>query len=188
MSDGERWFRVVKSNLGPMDSKGWTWRFHWPDPFIEGVSDMPRIVWSAAGEEYKGHEPGKPDEAPDTEAIRSALLEVLAKGPRSQTSACELVCAKLRADQPRLKKADIELVMEAMADEGSLEIWVGPREQQMVGMVGSRPASPLDKAIRIAREQPSITANELCDLAGCRKETACEALRLSRNTTSQEPT
>ena len=68
-----------------------------------------------------------------------------------------------------------------------LDAWEGPREQQMVGMAGSRPASPLDKAIRIAREQPAITVNELRDRAGCRKETACEALRLSKNATSQEP-
>lgn len=187
MRDGERWFRVVKSNLGKIDEQGWTWRFHWPDPFTEGVSDMPRIVWSAAGEEYEGHEPGKPDEAPDTEAIRAALLEVLAKGPRSQASAYDLVCAKLRGEQPRLKKADVELVMETLADEGGVEAWEGPRGAKLVGLPGSQGESPEDKAFRIAQEQPSITANELRDLAGCRKETACEALRLSRNATSKEP-
>ncbi len=177
MRDGERWFRVVKSNLGKIDEQGWTWRFYWPDPFTEGASDMPRIVWSAAGEAYEGHEPGKPDDAPDTEAIRAALLEVLAKGPRSQVSAYDLVCAKLRGEQPRLKKADVELVMEALADEGAVEAWEGPRGAKLVGLPGSQGESPEAKAIRLAQERPDMTVRELRDLAGCKKDTAMLVLR-----------
>lgn len=147
---------------------------------------MPRLVWSAAGEEYEGHEPGRTDCAPDTEAIRAALLDVLAKGPRSQGSAQDLVCAKLRAEQPRLKKADVELVQEELADEGVIEAWEGPRGARLVGMPGSQGESPEAKAVRLAKENPSMSATELRDLAGCRKETACEALRLSRNTTPKD--
>jgi archaellum biogenesis ATPase FlaH len=187
MHDDERWFRVVKSNLGKINEQGWTWRFHWPDPFTEGVSDMPRIVWSAAGEEYEGHEPGKPADAPDAEAIRTALLDILGKGPRSQASTYDLVCAKLRSEQPKLKKADVELVMEEMVGEGALEAWEGPRGAKLVGVPGSQGEAPLAKAIRLARENPAITATELRDLAGCRKETACEALRLSKNATGKDP-
>lgn len=181
MREGDRWFRVVKSNLGKIDEQGWTWHFHWPDPFTEGASDMPRIVWSAAGEEYEGHELGKPAEAPDTEAIHAALLEVLAKGPRSQASAYDLVCAKLRGEQPRLKKADVELVMEDMADEGAIECWEGARGAKLVGLPGSQGESPEDKAFRIAQEQPGITVRRLRDLAGCKKDTAMLALRDVRN-------
>ena len=183
MRDGDRWFRVVKSNLGKIDEQGWTWRFHWPDPFTEGVSDMPRIVWSQAGEEYEGHEPGKPDEAPDTEEIRAALLEVLAKGPRSQASAYDLVCAKLRGEQPRLKKADVELVMDAMAEEGALETWEGQRGAKLVGLPGSQDEPPRDKAFRLARENPDMTLRELKALAGCRSDIAGEALRMSKTAT-----
>jgi negative regulator of sigma E activity len=183
MREGERWFRVVKSNLGKIDEQGWTWRFYWPDPFTEGVSDMPRIVWSQAGDEYEGHEPGKPDDAPDTEAIRAALLEVLAKGPRSQTSAYELVCAKLRGEQPRLKKADVELVMESMGNEGVLQAWEGPRGAKLVGLPGSQGETPRDKAFRLARENPNLTLRELKAQAGCRSDIAGEALRVSKSAT-----
>lgn len=182
----ERWFRVVKSNLGRIDPRGWTWRFHWGDPFTEGVTEVPRIVWSDAGEAYEGHEPGKPDTAPDAAAIRAALLTVLAKGPRSQASAYDLVCATLRAEQPHLKKADVELVMEALAEEGGLETWDGPRGAKLVGVAGSRPASSEERAFRMARENPHLTSRELCALAGCRNEVACEALRMSRKSTQSE--
>jgi hypothetical protein len=186
IKEGERWFRVVKSNLGPIDPHGWTWRFHWSDPFTEGVSDMPRIVWAQAGEEYQDHDPGHTEVPVDVDAIRAALMEVVAKGPRSHTSAYELVIAKLRTEQPKLRKADVELVMEALVEEGAIEIWDGPRGAKLVGPLGSRGEAPLVKALRIAQENPSITAHQLRDLAGCRKETACEALRLSRISTGKE--
>ena len=186
MRADERWFRVVKSNLGKIDEHGWTWRFAWPDPFTDGVSAMPYITWASAGEEYEGHEPGRPATAPDTEAIRTALQEVVAKGPRSQVSASDLVCAKLRATQPKLKKADVELVMEEMTEEGVIATWEGPRGARLIGQPESQEESPRDKAFRFARANPALTLRELKALAGCRSEVAGEALRLSKTTTPKD--
>ncbi len=182
-SPSERWFRVVKSNLGKIDEQGWTWRFTWPDPFTDGATDMPHLEWSAAGAEYRDHEPGKPSDAPDTTAIRGAILDVLAKGPRSQASVFELVCAKLRREQPRLKKPDVELVLDVLVEEGAAEQWEGSRGAKLVGLPGSQDESPRDKAFRLARENPQLTTRELKALAGCRSDVAGEALHMSKTTT-----
>jgi hypothetical protein len=185
MRDDERWFRVVKSNLGRIDERGWTWRFSWPDPFTEGVAEVPRIAWSVAGEEYRDHEPGGL-RALDAEAIRATLLDVVGTGPRSPSSACDLVCAKLRTAEPRLKKADVELILADLITTHALEAWDGPRGAKLVGLPGSRPESTEDRAYRLAREHPGLTSRELCALAGCRNEVACDALRASKNATRTE--
>jgi hypothetical protein len=183
MRDGERWFRVVKSNLGPMDPQGWTWRFYWPDPFTEGVSDMPRIVWSQAGDEYEGHEPGRTDTTPEPDAIREALLAVIAKGPRSPSSVCDLVCAKLRPEHPKVRKADVEMILDALVEESGAEAWDGPRGAKLVGPLGSRPQTPEVLARLIAQQEPEITVRDLAARAGCRWAVASEILKTSRNTT-----
>lgn len=185
MQDGERWFHVVKSNLGPTDPSGWTWRFHRPDPFTEGVSDVPRIVWSQAGDEYDGFEQGAPSGI-STDAVRETLLDLLAKGPRSQRAVCELACATLRKAKPRLRKADVEIAIEDLIESGdaSLEAWEGPRGTKMLGLPGSHEADedPVDKAMRLARENPELTVRDLRALAGCKKDTAMQALRDVRGT------
>jgi len=180
MRDDERWFRVVKSNLGRIDERGWTWRFHWPDPFAEGVAEVPRIAWSVAGEEYRDHEPGGL-RVLDAEAIRATLMDVVGKGPRSPSSASDLVCAKLRTAEPRLKKADVELVLADLISEGAVEAWEGPRGAKLVGPPGSQGESPEAKAIRIAREHPDLSVRDLREQAGCRKDTAMLVLRDVRN-------
>ena len=186
MGEGERWFRVVKSNLGRIDEQGWTWRFAWPDPFTEGAADMPHIEWTAAGDEYQGMGDG-PREAPlDPAAVREALLGVLAKGPRSQRAACELTLATIRKTNPRVRKADVELAFEDLiaAPDPAVEAWEGPRGAKLVGLAGCRceTEDPETKASRLAHENPAMSVRDLRALAGCRREVAAEALRLVRMT------
>lgn len=184
VQDGERWFRVVKSNLGPMDPNGWTWRFYWPDPFTEGVSDMPRIAWGQAGDEYDGLEANRQSGTTtvDTNAIQDVVTEVLGKGPRSFRAACDLVHATARKTQPRLRKADVEMAIEALieANDGSIEAWDGPRNTKMVGLPGSHGEEPDDRALRLAMENPHLSVRELTALAGCRTTTASVALRVAK--------
>jgi hypothetical protein len=192
MQDGERWFRVVKSNLGKIDENGWTWRFHWPDPFTEGVSDMPRIAWAVAGEEYASLDANRQagTTTVDPSAIQDALAEVLAKGPRSLRAACDLVLATLRKTHPRMRKGDVELAIDGFieSDDGSLAAWDGPRGTKMVGLPGSQVVDedPVDKAMRLARENPNLTVRDLRAQAGCKKDTAMQALRDVRNRNTEQ--
>ncbi|MBA3707375.1 MAG: AAA family ATPase, partial [Planctomycetes bacterium] len=188
MQDGDRWFRVVKSNLGRINENGWTWRFHWGDPFTEGVSDMPRIVWAQAGDEYDGLEANRQSGTTtvDTRAIQDAITEVLGKGPRSLRAASDLVHATARKTQPRLRKADVELAIEDLVESGDVvEAWEGPRGTRMVGLTGSQVVveDVEDKALRLARENPHLTVRELRALVGCKKDTAMQAMREVRATT-----
>jgi hypothetical protein len=190
MQDGERWFRVVKSNLGRIDENGWTWRFAWPDPFAEGASEMPHIQWSQAGNDYsKVEEARRTGGTPvDPASFRNAMLEILAKGPRSQSSACDLVWTMLRKDHSRLRKAEVELAINDLIESGVAEVREGPRGSKLVGLPGSQAQveTPEDKAFRLAQENPNLSVHDLRALAGCRKETACEALRASKNATRSE--
>ena len=190
VQDGERWFRVVKSNLGPMDPNGWTWRFYWPDPFTEGVSDMPRIAWGQAGDEYDGLDANRQSGTAtvDTSAIQDAVTEVLNKGPRSLRAASDLVHATARKTQPRLRKADVELAIEDLVESGDIvEAWEGPRGTRMIGLTGSQVVveDVEDKAVRLARENPHLTVRDLRALVGCKKDTAMQALREVRATTKE---
>ncbi len=189
MQDGERWFRVVKSNLGKIDENGWTWRFHWPDPFTDGASDVPRIVWAVAGEDYASLDANRQAGTPtvDPSAIQEALAEVLAKGPRSLRAACDLVVATVRKANPRLRKGDVELAIDGLIEDrdGGVEAWEGPRGMRMVGLPGSQVESPEDKALRLAHENPDLSVRELMALAGCRTTTASEALRMAKSATGK---
>lgn len=179
VADGDRWFRVVKSNLGRIDETGWTWRFHWPDPFTEGAADMPRLAWGTAGEEYVGLDVQRQaGSVIDPETVRAAVLEVLAKGVRSHAATADLAFAALRHDHPRLRKADVELAIETLTEAGSVEAWEGPRGAKLLGMPGCRVESTEDRALRIAGEQPTLTVRELRALAECSNETATAALRV----------
>ncbi|MFW5750290.1 MAG: AAA family ATPase [Planctomycetota bacterium] len=185
IGDGERWFRVVKSNLGQINEEGWTWRFAWPDPFTEGASDMPHIVWSGAGQEYQAKARGQAEPTIDAALVREHLHEVLAQGPRSQRSACDLIVKALRKARNPARKIDIEIAFEDIidAEDGSLETWDGPRNAKMVGLSGSRPSddqSPQEKALKAALENPEQTVRALREQVGCRREIAQEALRIAR--------
>lgn len=179
IQDGERWFRVVKSNLGKIDENGWIWRFYWPDPFAEGVSDVPRIEWAVAGEDYAAQEArrqnGIPAVTPD--AVQAALTDVLGKGPRSLSSACDLVAAVLRKTQPRLRKADVDMAIDDLIEAGVGEVWDGPRGAKLVGLPGSHGETSEEKARRLAQENPNLSVRDLRALANCRKDTAMMVLR-----------
>jgi hypothetical protein len=182
VADGDRWFRVVKSNLRRIDETGWTWRFHWPDPFTEGAADMPRLAWGTAGEEYVGLDAQRQTGSViDLETIRRAVLEVLAKGPRSHAATCDLVFAQVRREQPRLRKADVELAIDDLSEDPSVvQAWEGPRGARMLGLPGSRAETPDEVAIRLAEERPDLTVRELRALASCSNEAAITALRVVR--------
>lgn len=180
IAEGERWFRVVKSNLGQGDPNGWTWRFVWPDPFTEGASHMPRIQWKQAGDEYDGLAHGATEPGLDVELVRNELVDLLGKGPRSLRAVCDLVCAAVRKGHPRTRKTDIELAIQDLLASGDAiaEQWEGPRGLKMVGAPGSRgDEDPYDKALRLAQADPEQTVNDLRARAGCKRETAMQALR-----------
>ncbi|MBA3845091.1 MAG: AAA family ATPase [Planctomycetes bacterium] len=184
--DGERWFRVVKSNLGRMDEHGWTWRFAWPDPFTEGASEMPHIEWATAGDEYAARSSDRQAEREDLDpaAVKAELREVLLSGPRTLASAAELAWARLQRAFPRLRKSEVEVAIQEIAREGALvDAWEGPRGAHLIGLPGTRTQaeSPEDKAQRLADENPELSVRELRELAGCRKDTAMHALRLARS-------
>lgn len=179
--DGERWFRVVKSNLGRTDERGWTWRFAWPDPFTEGAAEMPHLEWATAGDEAKAA--SRTRSGCDPQAVRSALLELLADGPRTRSKASRLVAATLRQTQSHVRIDDVALGIDKLVRDGddSVETWDGPRNAQMIGLPGSRTEDPEDKALRLASEDPSLTVRELRALAGCRRNVAMMALRAVRD-------
>ena len=137
-----------------------------------------------AGEDYAVQEArrqnGIPAVAPD--AVQAALTDVLAKGPRSLSSACDLVAAVLRKTQPRLRKADVDMAIEDLFESGGVvDAWEGPRGTKMVGLPGSQGEAPEDKALRLALENPRLSVRELTALAGCRTATASEALRVAKS-------
>lgn len=181
-ADEERWFRVVKSNLGRIDERGWTWRFAWPDPFTEGAFEMPHLEWAVAGEEYKGMARRGGNPGCDPQSVRSALVDLLADGPRSRRNACGLVAAVLRKTQANVRIDDVTLVVEEIVHDGDdgVETWDGPRGAMMIGLPGCRPESAEDKALRLARENPDLSVRELRSLAGCRRDVAMLALREAR--------
>jgi hypothetical protein len=184
IGDGERWFRVVKSNLGQINDEGWTWRFAWPDPFTEGASDMPHIVWSGAGQEYQAKAKGQPEPSTDLLSIRRALLDQLAKGERSQRAVIGIVHTRLQQTNPRIKKVEVEVGVEDIIEsqDGSVEVWEGPRGVKMIGLPGTKPVeeSSEERALRVALADPSMSAEYLRREVGCRKATALEALRTAR--------
>jgi hypothetical protein len=181
LQNDERWFRVVKSNLGHINEKGWTWRFAWPDPFADGASDMPHIEWSEASEEYDGlsaeRQAGRaPTLGP--EIVQAALSEVLAAGPRSLSSAIDLAWAKLRKANSRVKKSEVELAIGEVAREGlAVDAWEGPRGAKLIGLPGTKVETPEAKAYRLAHADSSLSVRVLKALAGCGTDTAIEALR-----------
>lgn len=184
-ADGERWFRVVKSNLGRIDERGWTWRFAWPDPFTEGAAEMPHLEWAAAGDEVVAR--SRTPAGSDPQAVRSALIDLLANGPRARRNACALVAAVLRKTQPHVRIDDVALVVEELVRDrdAGLETWDGPRGVKMIGLPGSRGESAEDKALRLASENPALSVRELRDLAGCRSKVAMLALRAVREGTGE---
>jgi hypothetical protein len=179
VAEGERWFRVVKSNLGQTDPTGWTWRFAWADPFTEGANEMPRIEWKEAGDAYEGMASGNTEASLDVDLVKREVLDQLAKGPRSLRAVSDLVCAAVRKKHPHSRKADIELaIQDLLAGDGIAEQWEGPRGVKMIGPPGSRDdEDPYDRALRFARLDPEQTVNELRARAGCKRETAMQALR-----------
>lgn len=182
--DGERWFRVVKSNLGRIDENGWTWRFAWPDPFAEGASEVPRIAWSSAGDAYAAQDAGRKGGAPvvDRDALAATITEVLATGPRSVRATCEVVVATLRKEQPRLRIADVEVAIGDLLKDplAPITAWEGPRRSRLLGLSGSQSESPDARAHRLAQGDPTQSVRHLKALAGCRTETASEALRQAK--------
>lgn len=178
--DGERRLRVVKSNLGPVDQSGWSWRFEWPDPFAEGASDTPRIVWSPTDDHSDLHSV----KSIHSDDARVAIREVLGKGSRSLAATLDLVCAKMRTTHAKIRKADAELIIEQMIDEGALATWTGSRGAKLIGHPGSEDEAPEIKAVRLAQADPTMSVQDLRTRAGCRKDTACEALRRARATLS----
>lgn len=181
--DGERWFRVVKSNLGRIDERGWTWRFAWPDPFTEGASEMPYLEWAVAGDEYDSIAQGRTTIGCNSQAVRLALYDLLATGPRLRRNAYGLVAATLRKTHPHVRIDDVALVIEELIHNGDdgVEIWDGARGAKMIGLPGSRPESAEDKALRLARENPGMSVRELRSQAGCGMRVASEALRAVRS-------
>lgn len=177
--DGERWLRVVKSNLGRIDERGWTWRF--TEPPVDSADDTPRLAWSLAGEEYD-------DLAADRQAgrahvdpavVRSTLLDLVAERPLSPRLALTRVWERLRATDPDLKKIDLESALDDLFHHPGpgLEVGAGPKGSRLIGRTGALPESPDSRAYRLAQENPTMPYRRLAELAGCRATTAREALR-----------
>lgn len=188
VGEGERWFRVVKSNLGKVNETGWTWRFAWADPFAEGAAEMPHLEWATAGNDYLELTAGRADAGPSAQAIRDACLATLADGPRPQRIAIGQALARLRKTYPRLNRDAVELAMDDLTRDGNagVETWEGVRGASMIGLSGTRPESPEEKALRLARENPKLTVRELRALVGCRRDVAMQALRDVRETSGKD--
>ncbi|NLE61269.1 MAG: AAA family ATPase [Planctomycetes bacterium] len=170
VAEGERWFRVVKSNLGRIDEQGWTWRFAWPDAFTEGASEMPHLEWAVAGKAYRDLVGTRSDASPNPRTMRDTLLAPLADGPRHQREVVGLALATLRTAHPRLSREAVELALDELirSCDGTVEVWEGPRGARMIGLPGSKPESPEERAMRLARENPNLSAREFRAIAGCR--------------------
>lgn len=187
--EGERWWRVVKMNVGDFDKAGWTWRFLRPDPATP--KSPPPIQWAKAGEEYKSlHEDRrakrttvKPDE------VHAALAMLLAKKPLAMTEATERVHAELKKTMPSVAKADVKSVVGDLFAEppNGMEVGKGERSGQVLALKGCLPMSAEERARRIAKLTPDISAAELSKRAECRREVACRILRELRSSEGAVP-
>jgi RecA/RadA recombinase len=191
-TDGERRFRVVKSNLGQVNDTGWTWRFGYADPFVEGAGQMPHLVWAKAGK----HNPEELAENNQTEfnerLVEQYLFEVLEDGPMSRRLACDEIYKELRRAKISARKLDIEIAIEDLIDSkhSSIAGWIGQRHAKMVGLSGSEPKeedSPQHRALLAAKADPTLTVRALRELVGCRREIALEALQIAQGKVKKSP-
>lgn len=174
IAPGEKWFRVVKSNLGPLNLTGWTWRLTVPDH-----GEVPALVWGDAGEAYGSLDGDRRAGrgTVDPASVMSALRDALDKRALTLREAARRVWATLRRDSPNVRQTDIALAIEDIAHhppEG-LIVGDGPRGGRMIGPPGTIPESPEAKALRMA--SPGMTARELAAAAGCRLQVATAILR-----------
>ncbi len=185
--DDERWFRVVKSNLGKINERGWTWRFAYPDPLIGEASEMPRIAWTEAGEAYSALEADRMAGRAtiDRGEVQKVLVGILGKEPLKITAVVDRVWRKMRQlkGHKDLKKNDVTICIEDLAANSGDAFVVGtaPRGAKLIGLPGSNFESPEDRAYRIARESPAMKIRQLREAAGCRREVAAAALRDARD-------
>jgi len=180
-TEGERWLRVVKCNVAPINSTGWTFRFEPPANTGNGNSadKPPALRWSVAGDAYRHADAdrrlGRVTIAP--EALLNAVLAAVAKRPLTIKDAAHRAWDDLRETMPTIRKADVVSSVEDLAADPSscLEVGTGPKGARLIGLPGAIPEIPEDKARRLA--VPGMTIDKLTKLAGCRRTLAAEILR-----------
>lgn len=175
--EGQRWLRVVKSNLAPPRHPG---GYTWTLTDSKDGGKTPAIAWAVADAEVAEAatmaKAGRSCIPPD--ALRAALLDVVAKGPLHQDDATDAAWRKLsgKATGAPPRKADVRAAMvELLRDLGEgLELRIGQRGVKMLGIPGTFPPTPEELARTLAR--PGMTVTELQNRAGCRRDVARDAL------------
>jgi hypothetical protein len=176
-NEGERWFRVVKSNLGKSNSTGWTFGFQSTENAASG--DVPKIVWKVASEVYQNADADRRagQVTIDPGLLRNSLLDAIAKRPLTIKEASHKSWTAIKRTSPGARKADVEMAVQDLAAEPSscFEIGQGSKGARLIGLPGTLPELPEAKARRLAT--PGMTVKELIDVAGCRRAVACDVLR-----------
>ena len=175
--EGERWFRVVKSNLGKCNSIGWTFGFQSTENAASG--DMPKIVWKVAGEAYQNADADRRagQVTIDPGLLRNSLLAAIAKRPLTIKDASHQTWKLIKRASPDVRKMDVDFAVEDLAVEASscFEVGQGSKGARLIGLPGTLPELPEAKARRLAT--PGMTVKKLMEVAGCRKAVACDVLR-----------
>jgi putative DNA primase/helicase len=177
-TEGERWLHTVKSNLGPSNGNGWTFRFQTTTGNLV-VSEVPKIQWTIAGDAYKDAQVDKRMGRVNVDPgeLLNAVLSAIEIRPLTMKDAATKTWKSLSRKFPGLRKNDVEMSLEDLAAEGSscFEVGNGQKGSRLIGLPGMIPEQPIDKARRLAA--PGMTVNELQKLAGCRREVALEIIR-----------
>ena len=175
--EGERWFRVVKSNLGKSNSAGWTFGFQSTGNAASG--DVPKIVWKVASEAYQNADADRRagQVTIDPGLLRNSLLAAVAKRPLTIKEASHQTWKLIKRTSPSVRKMDVDFAVEDLAAEASscFEVGQGSKGARLIGLPGKLPELPEAKARRLAT--PGMTVDELVKVAGCRKAVACDVLR-----------
>jgi hypothetical protein len=178
--EGERWLRVVKCNIGPVNSTGWTFRFASSAVTVNTAIDLPpRLVWQVAGDVYRLADTDRRlgRATIDPEALLNAVLAAVEKRPLTVKDAAHRAWNKIRETMPKVTKVDIIAAVEDLVVDPPtcLEVGKGEKNARLIGLPGTIPELPEDKARRLAK--PGMTVDEVTKQYGCRRQVAAAILR-----------
>lgn len=175
----DRWWHVVKMNVGELEKAGWTWRLAKVNPLDQ--REIPHLEWHKAGEDYITlHNDRRAKRSGITlDDVVEILPDLLEDGPVSYSKAAEKSYEMLKDSHFNLTKSEVKRIMDDICSnppEG-YAAWSGNRGGKVLGIDGQKPESKQDKAKEIAMMNPGITAQALADAVGIRKADACTVIK-----------
>lgn len=174
----ERRLRVAKTPFGPAEEQIWQWRFVGGD-----VHSPPNLEWSRDVGQLTGNYGPQPHKI-STATIRGSLMAVICEGPQTLRQTIDYLREQLTCGRQVPTREDIHDGILAVIEDGTgdIDLWDGPRGAYLVGLTADRDRTETseERALRLARSNPAMSAEQLRREAGCRKTTALQALRTAR--------